>query len=137
MFNSKRRPQLANFELSLPGGVKVKPSKHIKYLGVILDENLSWQHHIHNLSQKLRRANGALSKLRHYIPQSVLLNIYHALFSSHMRYNCQAYGLTNNYISKRIYVLQKAAVRITTFSSFRAHSSPFLQDSKFSQFLTL
>ena len=41
-----------------------------------------------------------------------------------MRYNCQAYGLTNNYISKRIYVLQKAAVRILTFSAFRAHSSP-------------
>ena len=124
LFKSKRRPQFANFELSLPGGEKIKPSTHIKYLGVILDENLSWQYHIHSLSQKLRRANGALSKLRHYVPQSVLLNVYHALFSSHMRYNCQVYGLTNNYISKRIYVLQKAAVRIMTFSPFRAHSSP-------------
>ena len=89
-----------------------------------MDENLSWQHHIDSLSIKLRRANGARCKLRHYVPHSVLLNIYHALFSSHMRYNCQAFGLANNYISNRIYVLQKAAVRIMTFSPFRAHSSP-------------
>ena len=124
LFKSKRKPQIINFELSLPGGEKIQPSTHIKYLGVILDENLSWQSHIQSLSQKLRRANGALSKLRHYVPNSVLINIYHALFSSHMRYNCQAFGLANNYLSNRIFILQKAAVRIMTFSPFRTHSSP-------------
>ena len=59
LFKSKRRPQLANFELSLPGDEKIQPSSHIEYLGVILDENLSWQYHVHSLSLKLRRANGA------------------------------------------------------------------------------
>ena len=124
LFKSKRKPNPMNFELSIPGGGKIRPSTHIKYLGVILDENLSWQYHIESLSQKLRRANGALCKLRHFVPHHVLLNVYHALFSSHMRYNCQVWGLANNYITKRILILQKAAVRIITFSPFRAHSAP-------------
>ena len=124
LFRSKRKSHSSNFELNIPGVGSIKPSTHIKYLGVILDENLSWKHHIQCLSQKLRRANGALCKIRHYVPHDVLLNVYHALFSSHMRYNCQAWGISNNYITNRILILQKAALRIMTFSQFRAHSAP-------------
>ena len=129
LFKSKRKPHV-NFELSIPGGVKIKPSSHIKYLGVILDENLSWKYHIQILSQKLRRANGALCKLRHFVPKCVLVNVYHAFFSSHMRYNCQVWGLANNYITNRIFILQKAAIRIISFSQFRAHSAPLFANLK-------
>ena len=80
LFRSKRKSQPDNFELNIPGGGKIKPSTHIKYLGVILDENLSWKYHVQSLSQKLRRANGALCKIRHYVPRDVLLNVYHTLF---------------------------------------------------------
>ena len=41
-----------------------------------------------------------------------------------MRYNCQAWGIANNYITNLILILQKAALRIMTFSQFRAHSAP-------------
>ena len=40
-----------------------------KYLGVYLDDNLSWDIHIRELSNKLSRANGIMSKLRHYVPK--------------------------------------------------------------------
>ena len=40
----------------------------VKYQGVILDENLSWESHINYISLKLRKANGALSKIRYYVP---------------------------------------------------------------------
>ena len=42
------------------------------YLGVFLDENLSWEIHVNSISLKLRRANGALSKIRHYVSSNVL-----------------------------------------------------------------
>ena len=45
-------------------GKKIYPSRMVKYLGVILDENLSWEPHINYISLKLRKANGALSKIR-------------------------------------------------------------------------
>ena len=34
----------------------------------ILEENLSWESHINYISLKLRKANGALSKIRYYVP---------------------------------------------------------------------
>ena len=43
-------------------GIKLSPSSSLKYLGVLLDEHLSWNQHISDLWCKLRRANGALSK---------------------------------------------------------------------------
>jgi len=54
-------------------------------LGVHLDEHLNWKCLIGNVSSisvKLRRANGALSKLCHFIPTRLLVNIYHAIFMS-------------------------------------------------------
>ena len=47
-------------------------------------------------SIKLQRANGGLFKLKHYILLKTLVNIYHAIFSSHMRHACQVCGLCDN-----------------------------------------
>ena len=68
------------------GGQKSNRSQNLKYLIVLIDEHLNWKAQISFLCSKLRRANGALSKVCHHVPSNVLLNIYHALFSSHMMY---------------------------------------------------
>ena len=48
-------------------GLRLYPSTHIKYLGVYIDETLNFNIHCNMLAQKLRRANGILSKARHYM----------------------------------------------------------------------
>ena len=51
-------------------------NQFIKYLGIYLHENLNWKKHISVLSSKLRRANGALSKLRHFTTPEILRSVY-------------------------------------------------------------
>ena len=80
-------------------GQILTPSKWVKYVGVHLDEHLNWKSHIATLATKLRRANGAISKLRHYVPTQILVNIYHAIFSSHIRYASQIWGLCDNSVT--------------------------------------
>ena len=81
-------------------------SNSVKYLGVHLDKFLSWNKHLENLSSKLRKTNGLISKLRHSAPKSILLQFYYAFFESHMRYACQIWGqITTN--CTRIFRLQK------------------------------
>ena len=58
----------------------------IKYLGIFLDENLNWKKHVSILSSKLRRANGALAKLRHFVFPKTLNYFYYAIFNSHLNY---------------------------------------------------
>ena len=72
------------FNVSISGNVIVK-SDYVKYLGVFLDDRLSWKIHIDKLSKKLSRAYGMVYKLRHYIPLSSLKLVYYGLFHSHLQ----------------------------------------------------
>ena len=72
-------------------GHRIRPSDYIKYLGIYLDSTLSGQAHCEILIKKLKRANGMLSKIRHYVPYTELRSIYYAIFSSHMTYACQVW----------------------------------------------
>ena len=78
-----------NFRIS---GQQIFIPKQVKYLGLMLDESLTWLSHISMLKTKLRRANVLLVKLRHYTSSKLLTAIYNALFGSHMRYGCQIWG---------------------------------------------
>ena len=102
-------------------------SRYVKYLGVYLDDHLSWKSHYDMLYSKLRKANGLISKLRHFAPRSILLNFYYSFFESHLRYACQTWAQNPNSCT-RIFKLQKQCVRLLTFSNFHANSSPIFAD---------
>ena len=70
-------------------GHKIIPTTNIKYLGIYLDDDLSGMQHCKALEGKLIRANGMLCKVRHNVSHDELIAIYHAIFSSHLSYNCQ------------------------------------------------
>ena len=105
-----------NFRLS---GQKINPSKSIKYLGVTIDEHLTWNHHINNLASTLSRANGMLCKIRHFVPYPTLISIYYSIFNSHLSFGNQIWGQNKNRHTDRITKLQNKAVRIINFSNFR------------------
>ena len=109
-----------NFRIS---GQKITPVKCIKYLGVKIDENLNFQSHLNDLSMKLTRSNGMLSKLRHYVNFETLLNVYHSIFGSHLRYACQVWGQSHNASFNRIISLQNKAMRTIHFQSKHFNSN--------------
>ena len=67
---------------------KIFPVDSIKYLAMYIDKYLSWNIHIQQLSKKLSRANGILSKLHHNAPIGICLQVYYAIFYSHLIYGC-------------------------------------------------
>ena len=68
--------------------------------------------------------NGALSRLRQYVPTRILINIYHAVFASHTRYASQVWGLCDNSVTHRILTLQNLVMRLITFSAPRKSTTP-------------
>ena len=129
-FHSKRRP--INYDsISIRfNGLKLVPVDHVKYLGMYLDSYLSWEYHIHELSKKLSRANGILSKLRYNSPFKVCLQVYYSIFYSHLIYGCNTWGLTTEENISKIEVLQRKCIRILTFSDFNAHTDDIFKDLK-------
>ena len=75
-------------------GSKLIPSSVVKYLGLYIDNNLSWDHNTFQLSKKLSRTNGILCKLRHLTPKSTLISIYYSQFYSYLTYGCSVWSLT-------------------------------------------
>ena len=53
--------------------------EYIKYLGVMIDNHLSWKHHINYVALKISRNIGILAKLRHFVPPKTLFGIYNSL----------------------------------------------------------
>ena len=109
-------------------GHRLQISDSIKYLGVYLDSTLSGGFHCEQLSKKLSRANGMLSKIRHYVPPGELKSIYHAIFSSHMIYGSQVWGQSITVHTERIFRLQRKAMRIIQFADFQAPSDPIFKN---------
>lgn len=70
LFRHKLKQVNYDFRIKM-NGKRIFPSDAIKYLGIFLDSNLSWKSQISAAAIKLKRANGALSILRHYITQSL------------------------------------------------------------------
>ena len=120
-----------NFRIS---GQKINPTTHLKYLGIYLDEYLNWEFHTNQIILKLPRANCMLSKIRHYVPQKILLSIYYSIFSSHMTYGCQVWSQEDNPLTKRIQNLQNKAIKLIFFKTHDCDTSSIYKNNKVLKF---
>ena len=68
-----------SFKIKLDGKI-LFPTGSVKYLGVLLDEHLTWSPQISHVQMKLNRAIGILSKLRYQANIHVPKTVYHSLF---------------------------------------------------------
>ena len=85
-FHSKKKSfAFENISIKL-NKIKQLHADNVKYLGIFLDKNLSWDYHILQLSKKLSRANGVLYKLRNYVPKETIISVYYSIFYSHVKY---------------------------------------------------
>lgn len=100
-----------NFRIN---GQKINTCSSVKYLGVILQENLEWNLHLNTLNLKLNRAIGLLCKIRHYVPKFLLKTLYYTIFHSHLIYACQIWGQSQAMLNK-VQPLQDKALRIINF----------------------
>ena len=54
------------------GKKQIHQEKYVKFLGILLDEHLTWKYHITELSRKLARISGVFFKIRYFLPINVL-----------------------------------------------------------------
>ena len=76
------------------GRKKIQRENCVKFLGVLLDANLSWKYHINELLKKLSRTLGLFYKIRYYVPLEILKQLHYSLFYSFFSYGITVWGLT-------------------------------------------
>ena len=70
----------------------ISQTNNVKYLGVFLDNQLSWQPQIDQAIKKLSRACGMIFKLRYYVSISTLKLIYYSMFHLVIQYSLLNWG---------------------------------------------
>ena len=126
---NKNMPKCLNFRIS---GQKIKLNKQVKYLGVILQDDLHWNSHLSNLEKKISPALGLLSKVRHYISKYLLRTIYYSLFNmSHLISACEIWGQNqNNTLFQRVSRSQEKALCIINFKLHDTPSDKLFKENK-------
>ena len=95
-----------------------------KYLGVTIDNHLSFNQHITLLENKVARSVGVISKLRFYLPQSSLIILYFSLVHTHLLYALPVWASTYNTYLSKLKRLQNKAVRIISRTSIKDRITP-------------
>ena len=63
--------------------VPIKHSQCSKSLGLLIDENLTWENLVEALSKKIASGIGAIKRINHCFPPTALRDVYYGLVQSH------------------------------------------------------
>ena len=99
----------------------------VKYLGVFIDEKLNWKNHIQHVDLKLSKGIGLLSKIRHYVPNSVLKSLFYSFINPYINYSLLNWSCTATTNLNCIRVKVKKAIRIISFKSKQEHTTPLFK----------
>ena len=104
-------------------GQVIEKVSDFNFLGLIIDENLSWDAHIQKTSNEISRSIGIMCRLKRFLPLEILRLIYNSLILPHLQYGIMAWGTKSGRLEK----LQKRALRIICNSKYNAHTEPLFK----------
>ena len=100
-------------------GTKRARSRKVKYLGVWVDESLTWVDHVRGSSKKVFGRPGKAEKAKRD-PAALKKSIYNALVLSHLDYCCVLWQECRIQLQKRVERIQNYAVRLI-FQNHQGH----------------
>ena len=104
-------------------GNNIEQVDEFNFLGLTINEYMSWSSHAKKVSNKVSRVLGVMNRLKHFLPFSALRLMYQSLVNCHLQFCILAWGYEYN----RVYNLQKKALRIMTGSKYNAHTEPLFK----------
>ena len=105
----------------------IERKNSLKFLGVILDEHLTWKKHIQLIENKVSKNVGVLYKISKLIKSKYLQSIYFSFIHSYINYANMALASTNKTNLKKLFGKQKQAACIILNQDRFTHARPLLK----------
>ena len=102
---------------------KIERVKNFNFLGLTINENVSWKPHSEKIANKISKYSGVLNQLKRFLPIEILRIIYCSIIQSNISYSLLAWG----YDCGRLVKLQKKILRIMTCSPYNSHTEPLFK----------
>ena len=108
-------------------GQAIDEVQKTKFLGIIIDNKLTWKWHIDHIAGKISRGIGMIIKARQYLNKSGLMSLYYSFIYPYLTYCNHIWGATYKTRLKRLVMLQNKAVRILSHAGNRTSSDPLFK----------
>ena len=98
---------------------QLKRTTHVKLLGITLEENLTWTHHINEIVNKLKRLYHIFYNIRDYLTKENIKTIYYIMIYSRIKYGITTYDNDSSYKLNKIQVLQNQLLKVLLKKDYR------------------
>ena len=133
LFKSKGRYSVITKDLII-NEVKVSQVEKTKFLGVYIDNVLSWKDHIQFIEGKITRSIGTVIKARKVFNQDTLRTLYYTFIYPYFNHCVEAWGNTYASYLDPLSKLQNRALRAITGPPRRTRVAPLYSNLKLLQF---
>ena len=123
LFKMKNKKYVMNNKIQI-NNTEIMSVEKTKFLGVIINENLTWNDHVMLIKQKIAKSIGVISRVRYCMPRMVLLQLYHTLIEPYLIYCNIIWAANHSTTVNQLFIMQKKAVRLITFSHWQCHTKP-------------
>ena len=106
------------------GRETIKKSETVKFLGLILDDKLTWNQHIKMCSSKVSGSLYALNRIKHLVSRKYLRSLYFAMIFPHISYGITIWGSTYNIHKRKLIIAQKRAIRCVAGAKYNETTNP-------------
>ena len=110
------------------GNNNIERKSSMKFLGVMLDEHISWTDHVGTTENKIVKNIDLLYRVSQFLNDSSLKTVYFSYIRSCLNYANIAWASTYATKLKRVYLKQKHAVRIVFNKDKLTHSKPLFEN---------
>ena len=102
--------------------------KAFQFLGIYIDETLTWKYHIEKVCSKIASSNYIINKVKHTLTKFTLKTLYSTLIQSHINYGLSIWG--SSYSIGRVQKAQQKSIRIIHNKAYNSHTEPLLKNSE-------
>ena len=121
LFSNYTHPTLPSIKFN---DVSIERSSSVRFLGVELDDKLKFHNHINNVTHKVSKNIGILCKLAYFIPQYLLISLYHSLVEPYLNYCPIIFGGAYSSHVQPLEVAQRKSIHIICRVGRQASSNP-------------
>ena len=123
---SRSRTRTTPVKISIMGSEITKVT-HFKFLGVIVDENLTWQQHINYIRSKIAKSLGIIRCAKRNLNFSTLKTLYLSFIHPLLTYCLDVWGGCGETLFQSIFRSQKKAIRLICSARRNAHTHDLFQ----------
>ena len=108
-----------------------------KFLGVTIDDKLKYVKHVEEICCKVSKSLGIIYRIRDFIPNSCLRNLYFNLIHPYMIYCLPIFGATYDNHLQPLILLQKRAIRTISRAGYFDNTEPLFKARQILKFKDL